>query len=101
MSAPKTLAEMERIREDDRILREKQIRDFTPERNTTRVMANFQVERYVTGNFKGLFLVARIITEDINGRKLKVPLRQVISDGVDMVVAMSSLETALRKKVFR
>jgi hypothetical protein len=96
----KTQAEMEVIRAADGILRAKQIKEFVPEKNTLAPMAYFQIDRYVSGNFRGMFVVSQLIDEE-GRRPLKRPIRKVICDGVDMVVAMSSLETALRRRVFR
>lgn len=101
MSALKSAVEMDRIRAADAKLREKQIKEFVPEKNLKRPVAYFQIERYTAGSFRGLFAVSQVIPEDANGRPLKRPLVKTVADGVDVHVAMSSLETALRKKVFR
>lgn len=101
MRQSKSVEEMERIREANSKLREKEIKNFVPEKNTSKPVAYFEISRYTTGNFTGLFLVAHILTEDAHGKTLENPIRKVIAEGVDMVVAMSSLETALRRKVFK
>jgi len=101
VSKLKTPQEMDKIRAEDAKLREQQIKDFVPEKNEARPVAYFQIDRYHKGSFMGLFIVSQMLVEDAKGKPLKKPIRKVVSDGVDMVVAMSSLETALRRKVFR
>lgn len=101
MAKFKTAAEMDAIRAEDAKIQEKARREFVPEKNTYKPLAYFEVSRYVTGSFVGSFVVAQMITEDGQGKPLKKPLRKVVADGVDMVVAMASLETALRRKAFR
>ena len=49
----------------------------------------------------GSFIVTQYICDDSKGNPLAEPIKKVVSDGVDMVVAMSSLETAIRRRVFR
>jgi hypothetical protein len=98
---PRSAAELDRIREAESRIQEKLRRDFKPEANTTAPMAYFEVSRYVTGNFKGMFQVAQMVTDDGHGKELKKPIRKVIADGVDFHVAISSLETALRRRVYR
>lgn len=101
MSVLKSPAEMDRIRKVAAVIREKEMREFIPEKNEHKPIAYFEISRYTTGSFRGLFLVAQMIADDSQGRPLKRPIRKVIAEGVDMVVAMSSLETALRRKVFK
>ena len=48
----------------------------------------------------GMFQVSQLSVEE-NGRPLKRPTRKVIAEGVDMVVAMSSIETALRRRIYK
>ncbi len=101
MSALKQAAEMSRIREQDAVLRAKQNLEKKPEPNLHKPVAYFEISRYTTGSFRGLFLVTQLMTEDGKGNTLKKPIRKVVAEGVDMVVAMSSLETSLRRRVFR
>ncbi len=101
MSPIKTPQEMARIREIQGKLNEEARKHFVPEKNEAKPMAYFEVSRYVTGSFRGLFVAAQLIDEDANGRPLARPIRKVVADGVDMVVCMAAIETALRKRVFR
>lgn len=98
MSKIKSPAEMERIRADDAILKEKQHKDFVPEKNVSRPIAYFEISRYTAGSFRGSFVVAEFVQSKVEG---KDATRRIVADGVDMVVAMASLETALRKRVFK
>lgn len=93
MSAIKTLVEMERIRAEDAKLRAQEV--HVPEKNVSKPLAYFEVSRYTAGSFRGSFVVADVTP--IEGKKR----RKIIADGVDMVVAMASLETSLRKRVFK
>lgn len=88
---------MERIREADAILKAKQLKEFVPEKSTSKPVAYFEIDRYVTGPFRGSF----VVSEFIPGEGKKKAERKIVSDGVDMVIAMSSLETSLRKRVFK
>lgn len=97
---PRTAADMERIRVAEAKIQEKLRKEFKPEPNTTKDLAYFALARYVTGQFKGMFKVTQVITEDGHGKTLKKPLTKVVADGVDLVVAISSLETAMRRRVF-
>lgn len=99
----KTLEEMNAIREADAVLKEQQARDFVPEKVEYKDKAAFIISRCVKGpqGWVGFFKVSQLITEDGSGKKLKKPIIKTIAEGVDMVVAMSSLETALRRKVFK
>lgn len=104
MSRPfKSLEEMETIRKADAILKEQQAKDFVPEAVEYEDKALFVVSRCIRGpqGWKGFFQVSQLIVDDGKGKKLKKPIRKVIAEGVDMVVAMSSMETALRRKVFK
>lgn len=101
MSALKSKQEMERIRAADAVVQEKRLSAYVTPKNEATPVAYFQVDRYISGSFRGLFVVSQLIVDDAQGKQLKKPIRKVVADGVDMVVAMSSLETALRKKVFR
>lgn len=101
MAKFKTLAEMSTIREADAKLREEERRNFVPEKNSHKPVAYFEISRYTTGDFRGLFLVTQMLTEDASGNPLKKPIRKVIAEGVDMVVCMSSIETETRRRVFR
>jgi hypothetical protein len=92
---------MESIRAKDAILQQALRKSAIPEKSATRPLAYFEVSRYVAGQFTGMFQVAQLITEDAQGKPLKKPLKKIVADGVDMVVAMSSLETALRRRVFK
>ncbi len=97
MSALKSAAEMKTIREADAALKAKQLKEFVPEKNVHKPLAYFEVSRYTAGQFKGLFVVAEFTPATGKAK----PERKIISDGVDMVVAMASLETSLRKRVFK
>lgn len=101
MSKLKSPQEMEHIREADAKLREKQLREFVPERNISKALAYFEIGRYTSGNFRGLFTVHQMITEDALGKPLKKPIRKTVADGVDMVVAITSLENAIRRRVYK
>jgi hypothetical protein len=92
---------LKRIREADAELKAKQFKDFVPEKNESAPMAYFEIGRYTKGPFRGMFLVHQLIVESESGKPLKNPVRKLVIAGVDMVVAMSSLETALRRRVFK
>lgn len=96
----KSIAELDRIREVEAKIQEKLRKEFVPEKNEWKPMAYFEVGRYTKGPFLGLFIVTQLITEE-NGKKLKKPIRKVLTEGVDMLIAMSYLETALRRRVFK
>lgn len=93
----KSPAEMERIRAADAVLVAKQRKDFVPEKNASKPLAYFEISRYTAGSFRGSFVVAEFFPAE--GKKKAE--RKIVADGVDMVVAMSSLETSLRKRVFK
>ncbi len=95
MPAIKTPQEMERIRAADAILVAERNKKFVPEKNKRIPLAYFEVSRYTEGQFRGLFAVEALSSAHPKAQ------RKVIADGVDMVVAMASLETSLRKRVFR
>ena len=88
--------EMERIRNADAKLRQEQAKKFVPEANRADMLCYFEIGRYVAGPFRGLFVVNQLIKD-----KKDKPVRKCIAEGVDMVVAMSNLETAIRRRVFR
>lgn len=69
--------------------------ELQPEGNKNRPLAYFQVDRYTQGPFRGLFLGFQLV-EDKDGK----PKAKMIAEGVDMVVLMSAIETALRKRVY-
>ena len=100
MSKVKSPQEMEHIQAEDAILKEQAARDYVPERNRYEPVAYFEVSRYVTGQFMGLFVVAQLFTQDAKGKTLKKPFKKVIAEGVDIGVANSSIETAIRKRVY-
>lgn len=100
MKREKSIEEMEVIRAADSLLRQKAIAEFVPEKNESKPVAHFEISRYTQGQFMGLFIVSQIFN-DQDGKTLKKPIKKVIAEGVDIVVAMSSLETALRRRVFR
>lgn len=101
VSRLKTPAELERMREAQAVIDADLRKKAKPEANVAHPLAYFEVGRYTSGSFKGLFIVSQLITEDPKGRELKKPIKKVVADGVDMFVAITSLETALRKRVFR
>ena len=90
---------MERARQQDALLKSKQV--FETEPSEAKPVAYFQVDRYTTGSFRGLFIASQLITDDRQGKPLKKPVRKVLAAGVDLVVALASIETALRQKVYR
>ena len=94
-----SMIELDRLRGLTEKEREKAIREQPIEPNTYKPLAYFEIGRYTTGSFRGMFVVSQMLTED-KGKVLKKPIRKVVCDGVDMVVAMASLETALRRRVF-
>lgn len=95
-----SMIELDRIRGMMAKDLEKSLREQPSEPNTYRPLAYFEIGRYTTGAFRGMFVVSQMITEE-KGKVLKKPIKKVVCDGVDMVVAMSSLETALRKRVYK
>ena len=97
MSALKSIAEMERIRAANSIIRQAEIKAFVPEKNAYKPVAYFEIDRYIAGDFRGLFLVAQFTPAE--GKKKAE--RKVIAEGVDLVVAVSTLETCLRRRVFK
>ena len=101
MSALKTPQELERMRTAQAVIDAKARAAFVPEKTESKPVAYFEVSRYTTGNFRGLFLVHQLLTEDSQGKQLRKPIRKLVVEGVDMVVAMAAMETALRKRVFR
>ncbi len=92
---------MKLVREEDAKLRAKQIAAYVPEPLEHKPLATFEIGRYTKGQFRGLFIVTQLTLEDPAGKPLKKPLRKVIAEGVDLVITLSSLETALRKRVFK
>ena len=96
----KTPAEMEIIRQKDALLKAEELKHFVPEANESRSLAYFEIGRYTKGSFRGLFIVYQMVTEGPDGKPLKRPTRKTLAEGVDIVVAMSTLETALRKRAF-
>ena len=105
----KTPAELDKMREAQAVIDAALRKNSKPEANVATPLAYFEIARYTSGNFKGLFLVSQLIEEtvvkDKDGKALAKPykknVKKSVADGVDMVVAISSLETALRKRVFR
>lgn len=97
----KTPAELDRMREEQAKLDAKRRETETREPNVCKPLAYFEVGRYTSGSFKGLFVVSQLITEDEKGRTLKKPIRKSVADGVDIFVAITSLETALRRRVYK
>lgn len=91
----KTPDEMKRVREADAIIVQQRRTAFVPEKSVTKALAFFELSRYTAGPFRGLFVVTALSSAHPKAQ------RQTIADGVDMVVAMSSLETALRRRVFK
>ena len=89
---------MDAIREAEAPLRQKEKDSFVPEANEYSPVAQFEINRYTKGQFMGVFVVVQLIKD---GRNPKQQIRNILAEGVDIVVAMSSLETALRRRVFR
>jgi hypothetical protein len=96
----KTRAEMDRIREANAILRAEEIKNFVPESNTTRLLATFEIHRYVTGQLKGMFVVTQVITDDGKGNRIK-PIRKQIIEGVNMDGVENAIGVAARRRVFK
>ncbi|MDE2020355.1 MAG: hypothetical protein KGJ13_08475 [Patescibacteria group bacterium] len=101
MSQLKNALEMKSIRDADEKLKAKERANFVPEESRAKPLAYFEISRYQTGPFLGLFRVVQLITEGRDGKKFKLPERLIVADGVDIVIAMANLETALRRRVFR
>ncbi len=97
----KTPQEMEAIREKDAALKAEELKHFVPEASESRALAYFEIGRYTKGSFRGLFIVSQMLTEAPDGKPLKRPIKKTIAEGVDIVVAMATLETALRKRAFK
>lgn len=97
MSQIKTAAEMLTIRQIDAKIREKEKRNFVSEPVAYDDKASFVVSRCIRGpqGWVGLFKVCELIQ---NGKKTE---RKVLANGVDMVVVMSSIEDAVRRKVYK
>lgn len=93
--------EMELIREKQALLDAELIKNRKGEPNVATPLAYFEIARYTSGSFRGLFLVAQLIAEDEKGKTLKKPVRKVVADGVDIFVAITSLENAVRKRVYK
>ena len=91
----KSLAEMQRIREADAKLREIANRNFIPEPWEHKVVANFEVCRYTTGQCRGLYLVFQVFAEDNNGRTLRKPMRKLIAEGVDKHMVSMRIREAI------
>ncbi len=96
----KTPQEMEAIREKDAALKAEELKKFVPEKNESRPLAYFEIGRYTSGSFRGLFVIHQLVTEGADGKALKKPIRKTLAEGVDVVVGMAAIETALRKRVF-
>jgi hypothetical protein len=97
----KSAAEMEIIRKKQAVIDEARLKNYKPEANVSTPLAYFEIGRYTSGSFRGLFVVSQLLTEDAKGHNLKKPIKKIVADGVDMFVAITSLETALRKRVFK
>jgi hypothetical protein len=97
----KTVDEMKRIQEADAKLKIAQAAKLAPQTHKVKPLAYFEIGRYVEGTFTGLFVVSQLITEGPDGKLLKKPLKKIVADGVDIHVANTAIETALRKRVFR
>ena len=93
---PPTLAQMEVIREKDTEIRSK-IPAPQPAPIVYEDKVFIVVSRCVDGpqGWKGLFRVCQMVQEG------KRNIRKTIAEGVDMPVIMSSIETALRKRVYK
>lgn len=99
----KTASEMDRIRKADAIIQEKRIKSFVPEDIKYDDKASFVISRCVRGpqGWVGFFKVDQIITEDRHGVPLKKPFRKMLKSGIDMVVALATIEEALRRRVYK
>ena len=97
----KTMSELNAMREAQGIINQNLRKEAKPEASESAPMAYFEFSRYTKGSFRGLFLVTQIFVDDGRGNDLETPIRKVIAEGVDMVVAMAACETALRKRVFK
>ena len=94
---------MEAKRTADAKLRQEQAKAFVPEAIEYADGVSFIISRCIRGpqGWVGLFAVDQVIFDDAQRKALKKPLRKRIAEGVDMVVAVSSMETAARKRYFR
>ena len=97
----KSPAEMDRIREAQALLTQKENAARVPEKNVATPLAYFEISRYTQGSFKGLFVVSQLVTTDKKGKTLKEPIKKSVADGVDIHIAMSALDTAIRRRVFK
>jgi hypothetical protein len=88
---------IKRIQEEDANLRQVQRREYQPEPIIYEDKAAFVLSRCVRGpiGWPGFFKVEQLVQA---GKKIE---RRAIAEGVDMVVALASIEDALRKRVFR
>ena len=103
MALARNTAEMERIRKADAILVEARRRDFVPEAVEYDDKCAFIISRCVKGpqGWVGFFKVDQLVTEDKHGNALKKPVRKLLKEGCDLLIAMSAIETAIRKRVFK
>ncbi len=97
----KTAAEMDKIRADHAEYLRKNPVDIKPEASEHKDLIYITIGRYTKGPFIGGLVVSQMIVEDEKGKPLKKPVRKIIAEGVDMVVAISAVETAIRKRVYR
>ncbi len=97
----KTPDEMRRMQEEQAIIDEKIRAEKKPEPNIATPLAYFEIARYTSGSFLGMFVISQMITEDAKGRELKKPIKKKVIDGVHIDSAMRALETAVRGRVFR
>ncbi len=93
----KTALEMDRIRKAAAVLEEKARKAFVPEPNIDKPVCYIEIGRYVQGSCRGLFTVY----EFTPGKGKKDAERKRIAEGVGIDVVVSSIETAVRRRVFK
>ncbi len=101
MAKLKTIAEMDRERMKQIVIDDEIRKNRKPEPNISTPLAYFEVSRYTSGNFKGMFVISQMITEDHKGRELRKPIKKTVIDGVFIDGALDALGQAIRKRVFR
>ena len=103
MALARNPAEMDRIRKADAILVEAARKAFVPESVEYDDKCAFIISRCVKGpqGWVGFFKVDQLITEDAKGNPLKKPFRKVLKGGIDLVIAMATIETAIRRRIFK
>lgn len=99
MASQAQMLEMDRIRNADAELRSKQV--VIPEKPAERVLGHFEVSRYTAGPSIGAFNLYMVTSDGPDRKPLKKPIRKRIAEGVTIDIVTSTMETALRRKVFK